>query len=249
MQAASQPEFLVADPWLSGLLQRPAFRLGNLFAPAGIQELFANKPAFVTAKCPVADTATVVRLQDANFRVIDAALTFNATALHADERREGVRFARPQDRAAVRAIAARAFRYTRFHLDPVLPQALAHGIKAAWVDNFFCGQRGDGMVVAEDAGKIVGFLQLLWSNKVLVIDLIAVAPEAERQGLASAMIGFAAANGSGDARRPSSFRVGTQAANIASCRLYEHLGFRFCESSFVLHHHGAGGPYPVMAAS
>jgi ribosomal protein S18 acetylase RimI-like enzyme len=249
MQTSPQTEFLAADQWLSGLLQRPAFTLADISARAGMRELLAEKPLFVTAKCPVADTATVGRLQDANFRVIDAALTFNAVSPRADAAGKTVRFATPQDRAAVCAIAGRAFRHTRFHLDSALPEALAHRIKAAWADNFFCGQRGNGMVVAEDNGSIAGFLQLLWSNEALVIDLIAVAPEMTRKGFASAMIGFAAANGTGNARRPSSFRVGTQAANIASCRLYENLGFRLCASTFVLHHHGAGGAYPVTGAA
>ena len=204
---------------------------------------------FVTAKCPLDNIAAVGQLEDAGFRVIDAALTFDAARLLPDAGGKAVRFATAQDRAAVRAIAGRAFRYTRFHLDPALPKALAHGIKAAWADNYFAGQRGDGMVVAEYGGKIAGFLQLLWQGETLVIDLIAVEPEAGRMGLATAMIGFAAVNGTGDARRPSSFKVGTQAANTASCRLYENLGFRICASAFVLHHHGAGGGYPAMVAA
>lgn len=249
MQASSHPQFLAADGWLSGFLGRPAYRLTDLSACDGMQEDLTRQSMFVTAKCPAADIAAVGRLEAAGFRVIDAALTFDAASLRADSGGKPVRFATPQDRAAISDIAGRAFRYTRFHLDPALPDALAHRIKAAWADNYFSGQRGDGMVVAEQGGQVVGFLQLLWAGDALVIDLIAVAPEAARQGLASAMIGFAAAHGTGNARRPASFKVGTQAANTASCRLYENLGFRLCASAFVLHHHGAGGAYPVMAAA
>ena len=249
MQASPQTDYLAADAWLSEFLQRPAYHLTDMSVRPGLGARLAEKPLFVTAKCPVADVGTVGRLEDAGFRVIDAALTFDASSLRADFAGKAVRFATPQDRASVSAIAGRAFRYTRFHLDPALPVALAHRIKAAWADNYFGGQRGDGMVVAEEGGKVVGFLQLLWAGDALVIDLIAVAPEAGRQGLASAMIGFASANGTGDARRAATFKVGTQAANTASCRLYENLGFRLGASAFVLHHHGAGGAYPVMAAA
>jgi ribosomal protein S18 acetylase RimI-like enzyme len=249
MQSLPQTEFLAADRWLSELMQRPAFRLTDMSACRGLQGLLAEQPLFVTAKCAVSDVASVGQLEDAGFRVIDAALTFDAERLRVDAGRGTVRFATPHDCAAVRAIAGRAFRYSRFHLDPAVPDAIAHRIKAAWAENFFSGQRGDGMVVCEDGGKVVGFLQLVWAGETLVIDLIAVAPEAARTGLASAMLGFAAANGTGDARRPSSFKVGTQAANTASCRLYENLGFRLSASAFVLHHHGSGGTYPVMAAT
>ena len=249
MHISPQTDYLAPDAWLAEFLQRPAYRLTDMSARPGLREQLAEKPLFVTAKCPVADVSAVGRLEDAGFRVIDAALTFDAPSLHADFAGKAVRFATPQDRAAVSAVAGRAFRYTRFHLDPALPDALAHRIKAAWADNYFSGQRGDRMVVAEEGGKVVSFLQLLWAGDALVIDLIAVAPEAARQGFASAMIGFAAANGTGDARRAASFKVGTQAANTASCRLYENLGFRLCASTFVLHHHGVGGVYPVMAAA
>lgn len=242
---------LIADPWLSGLLHRPAFRLADGL-DAGLDARLAKAPLFVTAKPEAVDVETIGRLEEIGFRVVDAALTFGTAALRCDARVQGslVRFAGPDDREGVVALAGRAFRLSRFHLDPVLPNPIADRIKASWAGNFFGGARGDGMVVAEDAGCVVGFLQLLWSaNAVLVIDLIAVAPEVGRRGIASAMIDFAWRNGTGGGARPSAMRVGTQAANIAACRLYEGVGFRLCGAAVVLHHHGSGGPYPSRGAA
>jgi ribosomal protein S18 acetylase RimI-like enzyme len=240
----AMPSSLVADPWLSGLLQRPAFRLAHdLRVVAAVAARLREAPLFVTAKASATDVNAIRHLEDVGFRVVDTALTFDA-----DELREraatasgyAIRWARPADRAGVIALAGHAFRFSRFHLDPMLPNAIADGIKAAWAGNFFNGLRGDAMVVAEDAGVIVAFLQLLRSNDGgMVIDLIAVAPEAARRGIASAMIALAWREGV-----PSSLRVGTQAANIASCRLYESLGMRLREAAVVLHHHGTGGSYP-----
>src|SRR5262249_55999007 len=96
---------------------------------------------------------------------------------------------------------------------PAVGKAVANKVKAGWASNFFAGQRGDGMVVAERDGVVAGFLQLLWAGRVLVIDLIAVSPQAARQGHGRAMIAFAAANGTGDPRRPAGFRVRHHAAN------------------------------------
>jgi ribosomal protein S18 acetylase RimI-like enzyme len=243
----------VPDPWLSGLLQRQAFRLANdLPGNAELKTGLSQAPLFVTAKPNAIDVETIGRLEDVGFRVVDTALTFDTAALRTDVRMNGrdIRLARPDDRAGVAALAGRAFRLSRFHLDPMLPNRIADTIKASWADNFFDGRRGDGMVVGEKAGLIVGFLQLLRSdNGVLVIDLIAVAPEMVRHGIASAMIDFAWRNGTGNGSRPSSLRVGTQAANIASCRLYESLGFRLCRAAVVLHHHGTGGCYPDKVAA
>jgi GNAT superfamily N-acetyltransferase len=251
MVAASNA--FVPDPWLSGLLQRRAFRLANdLPSNAELNARLSEAPLFVTAKPNATDVATIGRLEDVGFRVVDTALTFDTAALRTDVRINGseIRFALPGDRAGVAALAGRAFRLSRFHLDPLLPNRIADRIKASWASNFFDGGRGDGMVVAEEAGGIVGFLQLLRAdNGVLVIDLISVAPEMVRRGIASAMIDFAWRNGTGNGAPRSPLRVGTQAANIASCRLYESLGFRLCRAAVVLHHHGTGGPYPDKVAA
>jgi ribosomal protein S18 acetylase RimI-like enzyme len=241
---------LIADAWLSGLLKRSAFRLSHeLHIDAALAARLAQAPLFVTAKASAIDVKSIAHLQDAGFRVVDTALTFDAEGLSGGPEaasRQGhvIRFAQPDDRAGVVALAGRAFRFSRFHLDPVLPNTIADRIKAAWADNFFNGLRGDAMVVAEDERGIVGFLQLLGLDVGgLVIDLIAVAPEATRHGIASAMIAFAWRSESVAGRL--SLRVGTQAANIGSCRLYESLGFRLREAVVVLHHHGSGGSYPA----
>jgi ribosomal protein S18 acetylase RimI-like enzyme len=230
---------LQADAWLGRLLERPAWNVVDQGGSASIAELSNPGRQFATAKVDVDDTARALALQDIGFRVVDTGLTLEADKV-APEDAGAARFARASDRAAVEAIAGSAFRYSRFHLDPALPDALANRIKAEWAGNWFQGARGDGMVVAEQpVGVVAGFLQLCWAaGDRLVIDLIAVRPESARRGLARAMIGFASARGTGDARRPSSMLVGTQSANTASVRLYESLGFRLRGARFVLHHHG-----------
>jgi ribosomal protein S18 acetylase RimI-like enzyme len=140
----------------------------------------------------------------------------------------------PGDRQAVEDIARKSFLYSRFHLDPAFSRAVADRIKAEWAGNFFHGQRGDHMVVAEVAGAVRGFLQLLQDEpERMTIDLIAVAEDVRGRGVASAMMGYAMR-----ACRARTLRVGTQAANLASLRLYENLGFRVIATSYVLHRHG-----------
>lgn len=239
------------DPWLSGILCRTALRLIPTDNPTTEWKKKLNsQDLFVTAKVPAEQVREAGLLQDIGFRMIDAALLFESEQVPKLPLDPRVRFVRPEDRPHVVGIAGSSFLFNRFLLDPVIPNALAHRIKAAWAANFFGGQRGDGIVVAEHEGAVAGFLQLIWAaDNVLVIDLIAVAPHAARRGMARAMIGFAAMQGTGDARRPKFLRVGTQAANMPSVRLYESLGFRFRQAEFVLHHHGRGGPYPEGNAS
>jgi ribosomal protein S18 acetylase RimI-like enzyme len=239
-----------SDEWLGRLLGRPALRLDRAdTGDAGWIGRLDHEDLFITVKLPAHDVAALGELEAIGFRVVDAALTFSAAAVGPQAADPRVRAARRGDRERVAELAGRAFRFSRFHLDPAIPRALADRVKQSWAANFFAGARGDAMVVAEQDGAILGFLQLLHgASSGFVIDLIAVAPEAARQGLARAMIGFAAAQGVNGAA-PSGWRVGTQAANIASVRLYESLGFRLEHAQFVLHHHGRGGPYTAEATT
>jgi ribosomal protein S18 acetylase RimI-like enzyme len=230
---------LERDAWLSTLLDRPALRLvaatdGEAVLPPGA--------FFATAKLPAEDVAEASRLVDAGFRVVDTALTFSAAAgaIAADDTAL-LRPAKPDDRAAVAALARYGFRFSRFHLDPHIPPAVAGRIKAAWAENFFAGRRGDAMIVATVDGAVAGFLLLLKApNNRLIIDLIAVAAQCRGRGLARAMISRAARM-----MAAAELVVGTQAANTPSVRLYEGLGFRLIGAQLVLHHHGAGGRYPA----
>ena len=230
---------LETDSWLSGILSRPAFIVAAGGSGASLVDLDKSKGHFATAKVPAAEVEAVQALEGLGFRTVDLALTFDAEQLNAAAGRAGVRFAEPRDRDAVVGIAGSAFRFSRFHLDPKLPKPLAHKVKAEWAANWFNGKRGDGMVVAEEGGAVVGFVQLRWAQeRRLMIDLIAVHSRHERKGHARAMIGFAALKGTGAGQAPRGMVVGTQAANVGSIRLYESLGFRLRDSKFVLHHHG-----------
>lgn len=231
------------DPWLGAILDRRALRVfPSARCDDGQERLesFGSECVFATAKVPASDVRLSAQLQDFGFRVVDTNLFFQCEKVAAvsDHR---ARFVRQEDRDAIVAIAGEAFVYSRFHMDPQIPIALADRVKTAWVDNYFRGERGDAMVTVEESGQVAGFLLLLrGSDGEIVIDLIAVTPTFARRGLGRSMIGFAAENGFGDSRMPISFTVGTQAGNVPSVRLYESLGFRLRSAQYVLHYHGSG---------
>lgn len=144
-----------------------------------------------------------------------------------------IRAARAEDRDAVAELAARSLRGSRFHQDPFIPPERADRLKAAWAANYFSGQRGDGMAVAEAEERVVGFLLFLCRNGTMVIDLMAVDAALRGAGLGAGLVAFA----SGKARLPS-LAVGTQAGNTLSLRFYQGLGFRVDRIGHVFHHHG-----------
>lgn len=228
------------DRWLQTFIGRPVFRVTG-FADASeacIARLrgLAEREAFFYARVPTSDPEALDLFQGAGFRVVDTTITLETSGLpDAAANASGVRFAGPKDAPGVEAVAREGFAYSRFHLDPHITKATADEVKAQWAGNYFKGARGDHMVVAEIEGRIAGFLQLLaGSDGVLTIDLVAVSAAHRRHGLAAAMIRYAAHACAGTRR----LRVGTQAANVGSLRLYQSLGFAVSATAYVVHCHG-----------
>lgn len=229
-----------ADGWLSQRLGRVALRIMKPAAePTSSATLAAALGAFdcfADAKIDVGDIPLANILADAGFRVVDTLLTFGghvASPLVARCTME-IRDATPGDANQVADIAARSFRYSRFHLDPRVPKTVAAAVKRDWASAYFHGLRGDRMLVAAAEDDIRAFLLLITPKQgPAVIDLVAVASEWQGQGIGRAIVEMA-----GGLCGQQGLVVGTQAANIPSQRLYHALGFRALSAQYVMHYHG-----------
>ncbi len=243
MQQPYDPEVFTADPWLSETMQMKCFsvaakRFLHRFPSMSEQDLaglFELERVFLFTKVPTSDVTTTKSLQATGFRLIDTQLVFTkAISQAADAAPPRVRRVKPEDEEAVATIAAASFSSSRFHLDPSIEDSVADHIKATWVRNYFRGNRGDDMLVAVDNGAPAGFLLLLDAGKgILVIDLIAVAPNHYKKGVGSMMIQAAESMH----KEFAHIQAGTQVCNIASIGLYEKLGFRLQASHYILHLH------------
>ena len=226
------------DPWLSSILQRPAYNLKRLnsggVGSTGMVSRLPIEGEFTTAKVPIEDIIQANKLIELGFRVVDCALIFEMNAEYSQES-TSIRSALPRDEGRVREIASNAFRFSRFHLDPMISKSIANRIKADWAGNFFNGLRGDAMLIAEVDGMVAGFCQLIIRDNRAIIDLIAIDASCSRRGLARSLL--ASITGCITARGLSVNRlvVGTQSANIPSVNLYESFGFRMVSSNLVLH--------------
>jgi len=233
---------ITPDPWLSDVMSREVQRVsgtvdeeGEVQAARGLR-VVTERPGFRYARVPTHDLRTSHLLERQGFSIVDTGITLEVRNMAGGGGRGRARLAQATDQKAVEQIARHSFTYSRFHLDPWIPQDLADEIKAQWAGNYFRRQRGDYMVVAEQVGVVAGFLQLLKAaDGALVIDLIAVAMEHREQGLAEEMIRFAASV----CGHPQVLRAGTQCANTGSLGFYQKLGFRIASSSYVFHNHGA----------
>jgi GNAT superfamily N-acetyltransferase len=135
--------------------------------------------------------------------------------------------ARLEDRKEVMGIARQAFTFSRFYQDHNISKETANQIKADWVSNYFDGKRGDNLIVARREGKVVGFLLLISKS---IIDLIAVSPSHQHQGVGAALIHYAN-------EIVGLLKAGTQVINKPSLSLYEKAGFFIKNANIVLHKH------------
>lgn len=234
-------EMVIHDTWLSGILECRAVRIVPPqiagISSANVAQELNHAGLFAYAKVSPVEPQQIAWLENSGFRLVDTNVVFDKTINTIEGAFSSghctVRFATPSDEEQTVELARRSFRFSRFHLDPQIPRQKADIIKAEWVRNYFRGERGDAMVIAEIDGAVVGFIQLLHQAERLVIDLIAVDEGHRRKNIASDMIAFAEAN----AGESATYVVGTQIANIPSMRLYERLGFRMASASYVFHYH------------
>lgn len=218
------------DVWLSGVLGFPVY----------VTDTSGDAPdddvrSLTYAKVDVADTESVRRLTSRGFSVVDVNLTFahrRPPSTSTSPVRVGS--ARPEDGDALVDIAGCCFRFSRFHLDPLVPDELADRIKREWVRSYVEGTRGVELLAALDDGRPIGFLAVLESGDARVIDLVGVAPEAQGLGAGRALVSAFVERHRAEGRE---LRVGTQAANVASVRLYESTGFALASATYVLHLH------------
>jgi GNAT superfamily N-acetyltransferase len=251
-----------ADAWLSEVMNRPVFRVDGSGDTADLAaHTGAHRGGFYFAKVATDSVEDVAQLARLGFSVVDTNVTFeltdnetqyvvDAVALPRTSTRDmrkpvdaprapaaggdelDIGEVKPAETDAVLDIAGSAFRYSRFHLDPRIDNALAHTIKREWIRNYVLGKRGAGLLVARERGRPIGFLAHLVTKGTAVIDLIAVATDAHGRGAGSALTAAFAGLYTGMPRV-----VGTQIANVPSIRLYTRLGFALARSQYVLHAH------------
>jgi ribosomal protein S18 acetylase RimI-like enzyme len=216
------------DAWLSRVLGIPAFAVAAGDEPP-------PPPSFAYAKVDVGDLPSVSALEESGFRVVDVNVTLSRTAGSVDVPRDfAVEPAAGAHHDTLVDVAGRCFRYSRFHLDPAIPDELADEVKREWIRSYVRGTRGVELLAALDDGGAVGFLAVLDDGSARIIDLVGVAPEAQGRGAGTALVAaFLERHGA----THGEVRVGTQIANLPSLRLYEKLGFRAAGAAYVLHRH------------
>lgn len=191
----------------------------------------ANGTWLVSCRIPADRTDLAELLEGIDFQVVETLATFYQPARPARNLTAETGLARADETEPCVSLALTAFTYDRLHRDARVPHAVADIIRAAWVRNDMTG-RAAAPLVARIDGRVAGFNLCLQTGRTAVIDLIAVAADFRRRGLAGQMIEAAFAH-FGDAI--DGIRVGTQEDNAASIKLYESAGFTVENRQVTLH--------------
>lgn len=237
-----------SDSWLSSVTGIDCHKVSFTQEPHGEYFQRPDANSFFTARINGSDVKTVNTMVDRGFQLIDTAVTLACDSSRWSRNTDNyeakviVEDASHLDLAEVVSIASSGFRFSRFHLDPNFPNAIADEVKSQWARNLVLGKRGDGCLVARRNGKVVGFLGFLCDQHGrLAIDLIAVEEATRGQGVGSALV-WGLRYSAYEQGRPAI--VGTQIANRISMRLYESLGFRFHSADYVLHGYAMSAETP-----
>lgn len=195
----------------------------------------------VSTRVDCSQVAIIHALERNGFLMMDSLLTFQRET----EPRPGsidpaIRRANANDGEQVADIARHAFREDRFHADDQISPQIADELYASWARGNSDDSSKASTLVATDEVGVAGFISLRVDEEVErhlglrvgVIDLIATAQRSRRTGVASRLVeqalrGF-------DHKPIDLVQVGTQASNLAACRLYQRLGFEIVSSSFSL---------------
>ena len=242
------------DDWLCKMMERDVFKVVFPENKAGpetslkslryeLSDLFSMSPdAFYYVRIPSGEQFQLAYMQDLGFNVVDLNVTLGRDSKSQFSVRSDsfviTQWEDSDDNEDILDIALKSFKYSRFHLDPLIPNALANYIKREWIRNYLKGNRGECLLVATLEGQPVGFLAVLTDvnqgEELRIIDLIAVGGRYQNRGIGKALVARFIELYAG---KGFNLKVGTQAANIASINLYQKLGFHVEETSYNLHAH------------
>lgn len=121
------------------------------------------------------------------------------------------------------ALAVRAGTYSRFKVDPRMPDGKSAELYKMWIRNSVKKTLADAVLVIRDAGRIAGMVTLGEKQGRGDIGLLAVAV-----GMQGRNIGVSLVRAGQRWARGKGYRfaqVVTQGENVAACRLYEKCGY------------------------
>jgi len=235
---------ILNDKFLSEILNKDVFQVQlciednqsvNSDIDLNLLNSYLKQNVFIYIKVPSQHIQIVQLFEKVGFRIVDTNVSYEKKVKLSpiEPVNHNLRFSILKDKQQVCLIAKNNFIFSRFHQDRFFSKNISDNIKLKWTENFFLGNRGNSMIVAYNNDTIMGFLLLILKDKVIIVDLIAVDSQFQKQGIGKNMIQYAENN----LKDFELIKVGTQIINRPSISLYENMGFKITSASYVLHFH------------
>jgi ribosomal protein S18 acetylase RimI-like enzyme len=172
------------------------------------------------------DLPTAWAAERAGLRLVDVGIdsTFNVGRTRLPDPPAGVpmRLVRDSDLPALRELAAHAFVFSRFAVDPFFTSEQVADFHRQWITNL-CAGLAQAVLVCEVDGEVAGFVSCAMSGEEGRIPLIATHGGYRRLGLGRALVSAALRWFAGAGARV--IHVKTQAHNYPALGLYHRAGF------------------------
>jgi dTDP-4-amino-4,6-dideoxy-D-galactose acyltransferase len=233
MPPVAEPGFCQLLDWDSHFF---GMRVGRLTLPRLTPEVVPG----IFAWCQAHQIACLYFLADADhsettqiaaeygFRLVDVRMTLEHRCLpesapSALSVEEGIRPFGPRDLSALRDLAGRSHRDSRFFFDPHFPAARSRQLFETWIEKS-CNNDRDQVFVAEVEGKAAGYITCQFVNEQTGrIGLLGLDATVQGRGIGTRLVrtalGWFAAHGA------NRVTVVTQGRNIRAQRLYQRCGF------------------------
>lgn len=225
------------DAWSSNILKKNTYHLdaSKLDSHSFLRDIESIKSKgdfFIDAKVNIAHEDAIFFLEKIGFVWRDIQVTFKG-CVRGVSFEENVRKSNNCDIKYLQTIAAKSFKLSRFHRDPIFERGVGDLIKTETINSFFSNIRGDGLYVYEEGGLILGFVLYFKSHDTLVIDNIAVDINSRGKGIAKKLV-----FGLAFLTNTTNISVTTQLVNLPAQNFYLSLNLKPVAYTCVLHLHG-----------
>lgn len=189
----------------------------------------------VIAKVEAGKIEEIEKLQNDGFILKDTLIRFSIERISTKklEKSKLVSLAKKQDLKYLKKIAKSSFRKSHFYKNKNLEISKIDALYEKWILNKF--EAKNNIYVYKEENIIKGFLLAIENQSEAKIDLIAVDSKFKGKGIGKELIlNFFQSNIS------KKSYVGTQITNIAAMRLYEKVGYKIFDFTYIFHKNNIG---------